>query len=89
LICCPSFHDGGVIYTVNDDLLNTSGLESFLLLKVTWYLRVGSGGSKGAWEANEDDLLSGAVIGDIDLLRVRKDGRKYLYRWNRSRYHGR
>jgi len=65
-------HDGRIVYTVNDNLLDSGGLESFLILKVSRNLLCGSGGGECTWKTDNNDILSGAVIGDIDTLRVRE-----------------
>jgi hypothetical protein len=71
--------DGGIIYAVNNHLLNPSSLERFLLLKISWDLLGGSGGCEGSWKTNHDNFLSRAVISDVDLLRVGESRRENLY----------
>jgi len=76
--------DGGIVYAVNDHLFDTSFLESFLILKVSWDLLCGSCGCEGSWKTNYNDVLSRAVLGNIDHVRVREsshevDGRDF--RW--------
>ena len=64
--------DGGIVYTVDDHLLDSSSLEIFLFLKVSWNLCCGSGGSEGSGKSYNNDVLSGAVVGDIDCFDIRE-----------------
>lgn len=72
LVLAPCLHDGRIVYTVNDDLLDSGGLESFLILKVSRNLLCGSGRGECAWKTDDDNVLPGAVIGDVDTLWVRE-----------------
>lgn len=54
--------DSGIIYAVNNHLLNPSLLERFLVLKVSWDLLCGSGGGESPRKADKNNLLSGTVI---------------------------
>ena len=64
--------DSRIVYTVNDDLLDSGFLESFLFLKVSRNLSRRSGGGEGSWKTNDDDVLSSAVVSDVDLLHIRE-----------------
>jgi hypothetical protein len=80
--------DGGIVYTVNNHLLNPSSLERFLLLKVSWDLLGGSGGCKGTWKTDENHFLSRALVSDVNTLGIGEGGRENLYRRHRRGYHG-
>ena len=68
LILCPSLHHRAVVYAVYDDFVDAERLEVRLLLKVPWHLPRGSGGGERAWKTDEDDLLVGNTLSEIDLL---------------------
>ena len=68
LILCPSLHHRAVVDAVDDDFVDAERLEVRLLLKVPWHLPRGSGGGEGARKTEEDDLLVGNTLGEIDLL---------------------
>ncbi len=67
-----SLTDGGIVYTVNNDLLDSGSLEFFLLLKVPRNLLCGSRGGECTGKTNDNDVLSGTIIRNIDLLHVGK-----------------
>ena len=62
--------DCRIVYTVNNHLLDAGCLESFLFLKISRNLRGGSRGGEGTGKTDDNDVLSSAVIGDIDLLHI-------------------
>jgi len=70
LIFAPSLHNSRIVHTVNDNLLDSGGLEFFLFLKVSRNLLCGSGGGECSGETHKDDILSGAVVGDVNLLNI-------------------
>jgi hypothetical protein len=63
-------HDGGIIYTVNNHLLDSGFLESFLFLKVSWNLLTGSGGCEGTWKTDNNYVLSGTILRHIDSVGI-------------------
>mmetsp|Transcript_3013 Transcript_3013/g.4551 ORF Transcript_3013/g.4551 Transcript_3013/m.4551 type:complete len:211 (-) Transcript_3013:6-638(-) len=70
LVFPPCLHDGGIVYTVNDDLLDASFLESFLVLKVSWNLLCRSGGGESTGETDDDDVLVSTILSDVNLLNI-------------------
>jgi len=70
-------HDSGIVYTVNNHFFNSGFLESFLFLNVAWNLLCGSGGCECTWKTDDDNVLSSAVIRDVDLFGVRKSLEKF------------
>jgi len=63
-------HDGGIVYTVNEHLLHSGLLESFLILKVSRNLLGGSRGGESTWKPDNNDVLSRAILSDIDSVWV-------------------
>jgi len=66
-------HNCRVIDTVDNNLFDSSSLEFFLFLKVSWNLLVGSRRSECSWEANDDYVLSSTIVGDVDLFCAREN----------------
>jgi hypothetical protein len=58
-------HDGGIIHAVNNHLLDSGLLESFLFLKVSRNLLTGSGGCKGSRKTDNNYVLSGTILSNI------------------------
>lgn len=67
-----SLTNSRIVHAVNDNLLDSGGLEFFLFLKVSRNLLCGSGGGECSWETHNDDILSGAVVGNVNLLNIRE-----------------
>lgn len=92
LVIAPGLHDRAVVHAVHDHLVHASCLQSVRVLKVTRDLRRRSGGRKGAWQANQDDVLAGGALSKVDLFRgeaiVEGDARQLLAELN-GRAHGR
>jgi len=76
--------DGGIVYAVNDHLFDTSFLESFLILKVSWDLLCGSRGCEGSWKTDDNDVLFSAVFSNVDHVRIRESSHK-VHRWELRR----
>jgi hypothetical protein len=63
-------HDSRIVYTVNNHFLDSSFLESFLFLKVSGNLLYGSGRGECTWKTNNNNVLSCAMVSDINLFDV-------------------
>lgn len=66
LVISPSSHDGGIVYTPNDNLVDSSLLESVLILKVGRNLLRRSGGGKSTGQTNHKKVFALGVIGERD-----------------------
>ena len=69
LVRRPSLHYRAIIDAVHQHFVNTRVLEFVLFLEVSRDLRGGSRGRERTGQAQQDDLLAGATLRQVDLLR--------------------
>ena len=69
LVLGPSVHHRAIVDAINDHFVDAKRLEVFRLLKVAWHLPRGSGRGESSRQADNNDLLAGDALGEIDLGR--------------------
>ena len=69
LVLSPSGHNGAIVHTVHQHLVDSRGLKGSLALKVPGNLARGSRGGESAGQTNQDGLLALEALGHVHLLR--------------------
>lgn len=76
----PRQHDGRIVDTPHQDVLNSPGSQRVLLCDIIGNLFCGSGGGKRTGQSQQDHLFVGTKVGDIHHF-----GRKALMQFDSGR----
>jgi len=68
LILSPSLHDKGVVDRDADDLIDPLPLNLLRPRHVSWEMSFTTSGGKSSWNAENDDLLPSAELGNVNLV---------------------